>query len=163
MPSSEGSAYRKLPGRGGSALQRHRLWLAADHLLSVASSAVGERYRRFYFADIHALVWRPTAALGVRAAMWLLIAGASGAGGVVTGAPVRAVLFAVAGFCILALAGDLILGRTCACFVKTAVQFERLPSLRRERHIRKVLDRLRPLIEQAQSARPHADDRQPAG
>ena len=42
------------------------------------------------------------------------------------------------------------LGTTCRCLIRTAVQTEELPSLRRVRNADKVLARIRPLIESAQ-------------
>jgi hypothetical protein len=48
------------------------------------------------------------------------------------------------------LVANLLLGPTCVCHLKTAVQTEELPSLRRLRRARKVLARLRPLIVAAQ-------------
>ena len=153
MSPSSTSSYRKLPGRGGSAFQRHRLWLGADHVLSVGSTAVGERYRRFYFADIQGFIWRPTLTLWIRALAGLLIAALLALGIGNTNPTARIVFASLAGLCVLAVTLDLSFGRTCACFVKTAVQFEPLPSLGRLRQLRKVLAQLRPLIEQAQA--PH--------
>lgn len=153
MPPASNKPYRKLPGSGGSALQRHRLWLGADHVLSVASSAIGERYRRFYFADIQALVWRPTAGWIVRAIGWLLVAALCALGLRSDEPAVRGVFGCVAAVFVIFCVIDLAMGKTCACFVKTAVQFERLPSLGRERAVRKVLAQLRPLIAQAQTTR----------
>ncbi|MGB8170902.1 MAG: hypothetical protein WCF18_25590 [Chthoniobacteraceae bacterium] len=153
MPTAPNKPYRQLPGSGGSALQRHRLWLGADHVLSVASSAISERYRRFYFADIQAIVWRPTAARWWRALSWLVVA-ALCALGLQSGEPVtRGVFASIAAVFLIFAVVDLALGKTCTCFVKTAVQFERLPSLRRQRTVEKVLAQLRPLIAQAQPGR----------
>jgi hypothetical protein len=45
---------------------------------------------------------------------------------------------------------NLILGRTCRCFLRTAVQTEQLPPLDRVRRAQKVFARLRPLIAAAQ-------------
>ena len=150
MPPNSSNSYRQLPGSGGSAFQRHRLWIGADHVLSVASSAIGERYRRFYFADLQALVWRPTAAWVVRAILWLLIAALCALGLGSDDLAIRATFGSLAALFVVVLIIDLAMGKTCACFVKTAVQFERLPSLSRVRTVRKVLAQLHPLVEQAQ-------------
>ena len=45
---------------------------------------------------------------------------------------------------------NLLRGPTCSCHLRTAVQHEELPSLRRVRNAEKVLARIRPLIEAAQ-------------
>jgi hypothetical protein len=43
-----------------------------------------------------------------------------------------------------------LLGSTCACQLRTAVQIEDLPSLCRLRQARKILEKIRPLIAAAQ-------------
>jgi hypothetical protein len=43
-----------------------------------------------------------------------------------------------------------LLGPTCTCHLRTAVQTEELPSLSRVRRVRRVLNRIRPLIVAAQ-------------
>jgi hypothetical protein len=42
------------------------------------------------------------------------------------------------------------LGATCKCYLRTAVQIEELPSLRRLRKTRKIMAQIRPLIAAAQ-------------
>jgi len=48
--------YVRLPGRRSGLLRRETLWLGSDHLLLVRSTRFNEDYRRFYLADIEALV-----------------------------------------------------------------------------------------------------------
>ena len=45
--ANEPVRYKKLPGRGSSAMEYHRLYLGPDHLLLVASTGFSESYRRF--------------------------------------------------------------------------------------------------------------------
>jgi hypothetical protein len=151
-------SYRRLPGSGRGLATHDTLWEASDHVLMVRSSPVGERYRRFYFHDIQAFFLRPN-----RRGMWnrilfgvpMLIAGSVAAASEGTLAIVcwgGAVVFAVL------LLADFIRGRTCDCYVKTAVQTERLTSLARLRKAEKVLERLRPLVREAQQARTTESD-----
>lgn len=152
--SNPDSRYRKLPGAGGGFFHRSSLWLGDDHILLVTDSTIGERYRRFYFADIQGFAWRRTAWWLVNAACLLVIA--AGLGAIAWAAfdePAGrlAMGFIVAVPLVFALI-QLFRGPTCACFIKTAVQFERLAPLSRARSLHKVLARLRPLIEQAQAA-----------
>ena len=56
--NSPAPPYRKLPGRGLGWAGFARLWIAEDHLLEVNSLLFTERYRRFFFKDISALVIR---------------------------------------------------------------------------------------------------------
>jgi hypothetical protein len=46
---------------------------------------------------------------------------------------------------------NILLGTTCHCYIKTAVQTERLLAVGRLRTARKFLDRIRPRISEAQS------------
>jgi len=136
---------------------RSSLWLGKDHLLCIDSTGYGEDYKRFYFRDIQALtlvatnrrsVWNWV--LGVLlfscAAAWgidLLTPQDLSLAGIITGSVVT--LF----FAVLLLINNLC-GPSCACHLRTAVQTEVLPSLNRLRRARRVLDRIRPLIEEAQ-------------
>ena len=152
--SSPNSRYLKLPGAGGGLFHRSRLWLGTDHVLLVTDSTVGERYRRFYFADIQGFAWRRTPWWLVNAA-WLT-ALALGLGAIAAFAidemPGQLTMALVAAVPLIFALWQLFRGPTCACFIKTAVQFERLAPLSRMRQLRKVLTHLRPLIEQAQPA-----------
>jgi len=59
-------------------------------------------------------------------------------------------LFSAAGFFGLPLLINILRGRTCRCFLRTAVQTEQLPPLSRVRRAQKVFARIRPLIAAAQ-------------
>ncbi len=136
---------------------RSSLWLGQDHLLGIDSSGFTEEYKRFYFRDIQAitlawskrrLIWNwvlavPTA---VCLALWVvdLISDPSmTTGGIITGVVFTA-LFAVP------LLANNLLGPTCNCQIRTAVQTEDVSSLSRLRGARRVLERIRPLIAEAQ-------------
>jgi hypothetical protein len=56
----------------------------------------------------------------------------------------------IAGFFSLVAVINSLYGPTCVCHVKTAVQTDELPSLRRLRQARNVLARLQPLITEPQ-------------
>jgi hypothetical protein len=143
--------YQRLPGVGARGFHRIRLWQGPDHLLFVASSALGERYKRFYFADIQAIVIRKTAGwlgwaiflLAIMAFCGLAAVGISDRTGSIA-------MFSVTGVLLIILAVHALLGPTCRCIIRTAVQTEELPSLKRVRNADKVLARIRPLFESAQ-------------
>ena len=166
--------YTKLPGRGlrkttfAVSATRCRLWLAADHLLSVDFTIASEEYRRFYFRDIEAFVVRRTAQRQIW--NWVLLGLA-----LVTAGPLLALFISeqksgaawsftadnggllIAAGIVLAFWALLILintlrGPTCRVHVRTAVQCEPLFSLGRLSTARKVLARIRPLIAAAQGA-----------
>lgn len=139
----------------------YRMYEAADHLLQVQSTGFNESYRRFYYRDIQAILVQRTALWhilsGLLGAPTLLIliptasaflanltsgAGALSEGVVVAGA------FAFAGGVLLAV--NLALGPTCRCFLKTAVQTERLVAVGRVRAARRFIARIRPRIVEAQ-------------
>lgn len=132
-------------------MHRIRLWQGPDHLLFVASSMLGERYKRFYYADIQAIVIHKTAAWTGWGIVFLVFSGLFGLAAVEISDPAgRAVMGAIAGVFIILLAIHAALGATCRCVLRTAVQTEELPSLKRVRNADKVLARIRPLIESAQ-------------
>jgi hypothetical protein len=153
--------YQKLPGRGMELTSYFRLYLGPDHLLQVASSGYQERYKRFFFSDIQAIIVQRTGTFlalnwtfGTLTALclgfWLLQA--------LNGfAENRASLIALG---VLTLCGagplavNLLLGPTCVCYLRTAVQMERLAAMKRLRNSERVLDRLRPVIEAAQGVLP---------
>jgi hypothetical protein len=137
---------------------RCSLWLGADHLLLVDSNGYTETYKRFYFRDLQAftftltkrrLVWNCILgiATGICLLGWaidLLSSPPVTAAGIITGTIVTAI------FAVPLLLNNL-LGPTCRCYLKTAVQTEELPPLKRLFRARKIMARLRPLISQAQS------------
>jgi len=136
---------------------RSSLWLGDDHLLVIVSNGYSETYKRFYFQDIQAIAIRLTR----RRLIWNWVLG-----------PTTAIYLAAVGYaflngpsrdwsglvtlllCALIPGIPLLLnnlfGPTCACTLRTAVQTEDLSSLCRLRQTRRILNRLRPLIAQAQ-------------
>lgn len=162
--------YERLPGSGlkmagwASFLiggGKCRLYLAQDHLLQVESRAgYVEIYKRFYLSDIQAIQLRRTPRHLVHAlVLGLSLAGVGlSAYGVkieVAEESTRIPLFifqSILGVVILTyFVKNLIQGPTCTCHFKTAVQLEQIPSLGRFWRARRVLVRLKPLIDASQA------------
>jgi hypothetical protein len=135
---------------------RSSLWLGDDHLLLVERTGYSEKYKRFFFRDIQAFTIRETK----RRLVWnlvlgalltisaLIIWGASSDSSSVEGAIIAgSIVGAIFG---IPLVVNSLLGPTCACEIRTAVQTEKLFSLCRLRKTRKVMNRIRPLIIAAQ-------------
>ena len=159
----EPSSYQRLTfARSRSAfsiafMSRSSLWRGEDHLLGVDSNGYTETYKRFYFRDIQAIMlvaskrraiinWIlliPT----VPCLAWLLTLlvsrRVSDTGTLIT------LVILISIFALPLLINNL-LGPTCTCRLRTAVQIEEVPSLNRLRRARKVLGRIRPLIAAAQ-------------
>jgi hypothetical protein len=142
--------YKRLPGTGRGLGSYVTLWAAPDHVLMVRASSFGERYKRFYFRDIQAIFLRPTPRGFWSRIVFGILAAAGVAGAIATSDGIAGTLWFVAAVLGALLIADFLKGPTCACFVKTAVQMERLGSLTRTRKAERVLARLRPLIRQAQ-------------
>lgn len=143
--------YKRLPGRGARPLQILRLWEGPDHLLFVASSILGERYKRFYYAEIQSITVQKTSGWMLWIIFYLILAGAFGWIAVsVDETAGRITLGILAAVFLVFLAVHLAFGPTCRCVIRTAVQTEELASLKRVRNANKVLARLRPQIEAAQ-------------
>ena len=143
--------YRRLPGRAASLASYHRLWLGPDHLLSVRATGYSEEYKRFYFRDIQAILigkkdsWKTWNLIwGSASGLVVFIGLMSTSGG--------ALFFwlGLGGFLFLLLLVNLLSGPTCVCHIRTAVQTEPLPTLKRLRTARQVIMRLKPRIEEAQ-------------
>ncbi len=110
---------------------------------------------RFYYSDIQAFVTTKTSAgkvwnlvLGVCIAITLLLS--------IKSLPIPVALM-VAGVFIFFLLLNILMGPTCKCYIQTAVNWERLSSLRRVRSARKVINKVAPLIKNAQGELTHAD------
>jgi hypothetical protein len=161
MPETQ---YRRLtwPHRRKSGLVavtniRSSLWLGNDHLLAIDSNGYSESYKRFYFQDIQAITTRLTQRWIIW--NWVLgpllvfcLAGWSYDLLLVHNMDLAGIIVGVA--CTLLFGVPLLinnlLGPTCACTLRTAVQTDQLPSLCRLRKTRRILDLLRPLVAQAQ-------------
>jgi hypothetical protein len=154
--------YKRLPGRGmrveGNwfiAFSRSfcTLWLGEDHLLLLDRMGYTETYKRFYFKDIQAVMIRRTAKADVvNIALAVLALGFVGWALSVTNLAGRVTLWILGGvFALLALA-NFLRGPSCVAHIKTPVQIEQVPSWNRLRGARKGLDRIRPLLLEAQGA-----------
>ena len=128
------------------------LWLGKDHLLVVESNGYTERYRRFYFKDIQALIICKTKTGLIRA----IILGALGLFFGLLAVALRdepVALYFMGGMALLLVVSavaDALYGPTALCSLRTAVQTEELPSLKRIRRAREVLEVLKPLLTAAQ-------------
>jgi hypothetical protein len=144
--------YTRLTRSPVSLFSYKSLWLAADHIMQVDSSGYSESYQRFQFLDIQGFFIRDSARRIYWNLFWGMIALTAGLafiGGVINGdlgvSPVF--LFIATVFLIWNNA----LGVSCRVYLVTRVQTVALGSLVRKRKARKVLGRLQPLIEAAQS------------
>ena len=161
--------YRRLPGRGvkfegmrliAGVRKYTTLWMGKDHLLGIYSTGWTEEYRRFYYRDIQALILRRTNGravtnflLGIPMVIGFLLLVLP----FLESAPQRnvgrtylLVFGGIVAFFLIMMLLNLMAGPTCACHIRTAVQVEELPSIKRLRAARKVIARLRPEIEAAQ-------------
>jgi len=131
---------------------RKRLWLGPDHILLVSSNVLSEEYRRFYFADIEALVVAevesPARFYG---AVLSVIAVVLTLGLAVADHAITAVLCGLIGIGLAVFTFTRPLVRCC---LKTRVSREFLPSLKRLETARRVMAMLRAEIENVQGALP---------
>ncbi|MDY6879974.1 MAG: hypothetical protein V2J25_17025 [Desulfatiglans sp.] len=153
--SKEVKTYRRLcrPKRG-FLFGKSSLWLGRDHLLAVQSRYFSEDYKRFYFKDIQCLVTCKTGTgktqnmvLGLFGLLFIAL------GIRVQGVWVWPTICWIA-TCVmlLLLVINWLRSPTCDCYLKTAVQTEKLPSLCRMRTVKKALGLLEPLIQDVQGS-----------
>jgi hypothetical protein len=147
--------YRKLPGRGRRftsprwldvTASRSTVWLGSDHLLVVDDAGYSERYRRFPYADIQAIVVRRTGTYGTAAAVLALLAAVPLAGSFLTGEVGAWILRSLGGLFVLLLALHALRGPTCRTTLHTAVHVEEVPAWKRLRVARRGIARLRPFL-----------------
>ena len=142
--------YRRLPGAGSTVASHVTLYLASDHLLQVSSSGFKETYKRFFFRDIQILSFHRSIAGKIWNGVWGGLGGLCALLGLAVGGDGAVGLWIFAAFWGLLLGLNVAAGATCACYVQTAVQVQRLHSLSRLRGARRILKQLNPLITAAQ-------------
>ena len=142
--------YQKLPGRGATWTGPSRLWQGGDHVLLVLTRGYVENYRRFFFNDIQAVIVRRTHTGKIWNALWALTTAFFMFIALQLDGGAAWTLWGLSAPFAIALLLNLLLGPTCACHLRTAVQTERLPALSRVRAARQFLARIEPLIQAAQ-------------
>ena len=159
------SNYKRLKLGGRSPLSTTSYWIWSNHLLVVEVTNYVERYRRFYFRDIQAILVQTSAlrlgwnigfgVVGGLILTGLLFSAFSGvrddvSNVIVTIAFIFFLLFAV---CLII---NTLRGPSCSVYVQTAVQNQKLPGVRRWRKADALVAALTPLINAAQSSPPAA-------
>ena len=151
---SDNKKYRKLPGRNRGSFSQETLWEGPDHLLSAKATIFREEYRRFYYKDIQYIMIRKTGRgkiINVVFGLLLLLTVLPAALFLEEWPEPLVMAWPFSALFLSMLAINAILGGTCEAHLKTAVQIQRLPSLKRIRSARKAMKRLAPLIEKTQA------------
>lgn len=156
MTAKAGTQYQRLPGRRSGLLRRDTLWLGPDHLLYVRSSRFTEGYRRFYLADIQAIVLQQRPTGGRKVVDWVAIGVSTAALALLffTHHQVWGSLLAI----IVAVYAWIALRREdCKAWLQTAVGTAELPSLCRIKSATKALAIIDEKIRAAQPAMPEGE------
>jgi hypothetical protein len=160
--------YNKLPGsKKGFLFGKYTLWQDADHLLHIFSRFGVEDYKRFYYSDIQAIITRKTVAGKVHNIIMGCFSLLFLAPFFAFDGPWSIFYLIVSGIMFFIMLINLYLGPTCETRLMTAVQTEKLQSLNRLKKTFRVMDSLRPHIQQAQGSLSREDlmkiPPQPAG
>jgi hypothetical protein len=142
--------YQRIRGlwRTGT-LNLSSLFMGGDHLLLCDyRGGFTERYKRFYLSDIQAIIVRRTMHWLGGAATWGFFAFCFLVIALTT--HWNRFLEIMVGICLLFTLRHLVRGPSCRTHIRTAVQIDALPMLKRVRKTNRILGRLFPLIEQAQ-------------
>ncbi len=168
---SNDPSYRRLRTGGYGASGSASYWLGRDHLFVVAMNGYVERYHRFMFADVQAVVIRRNRLQLVWGLLFggLLMVSSLGAlaslggrspanldTGTLTGVIILAGL--ALGFLTLLLTNWL-MGPTCVCHLCTAVQTLQLPQIRRWPRAQVLVDELSPLVMATQAGLAQTDSK----
>ncbi len=146
--------YKRLPGKKRGLFGYNTLWLGPDHMLAVVDRVFSEDYKRFYYRDIQAVTIRKIENFKIVA---IILAAVSSLFVLFTfffKEPWSIFFGVMSGVCFFGLIIYLIAGPSCECYIKTAVQIEKLPSLFRLKTYEKAMNLLRPKIEEAQGTMP---------
>lgn len=143
--------YKKLSRRSASLVAHHRLWKGPDHLLVVKQVGCSEEYKRFYFRDIQAIIVKrtlsyriwglvlPCMALAILGAGWSSLDQEWG-------------LWVLIGIIVVLWVVHLVLGRTCACWIQTAINKEKLVMFKRIAQVKRFWTKIEPDLTAAQGA-----------
>lgn len=150
--------YRRLKlGRAGLA-STSSFWQAPDHLLVVEVAGTVEKYRRFYFRDIQAVIIQKskvrmlwTISLAVGLLLMLLILFQVNWSPQSDEAPVFFIFLTVVLVLIITLVMNLLRGPTCVVLLRTAVQTQILPNINRRKKAIQLVEQLGPAIIAAQT------------
>ncbi|MFH1091232.1 MAG: hypothetical protein V1742_06650 [Pseudomonadota bacterium] len=143
--------YRRLPGKKRGFLGNSSLWLGHSHLLAVSGRFFSEEYKRFYYEDIQAVIAHKTVLHLIYNVIYGLVIGLFIFLAYLTKDPSGYLILGfIAAWFFFFMSRNIWLGPTCLTRIQTAVQLELLPSLNRLSQVNKVLNILRPLLEQAQ-------------
>jgi len=143
--------YVRLIRFNRSFLRQSSLWLGADHLLAVYVEAFTERYQRYSYRDIQAVVVCHTKTYLVLNIIWITLLGLLGLLALVSDSSARIAIAISAGAFGILLLHNLIGGPTCVCYLRTAVHTERLYGLNRLRKTRRAIAALKARIDQSQA------------
>ncbi|MEY4388128.1 MAG: hypothetical protein RLY20_3411 [Verrucomicrobiota bacterium] len=166
MPESEYIRLAKPHMKSGvqvASSNRSSLWLGKDHLLCVETTGYTETYKRFFFRDIQVFTLHRTSrrlTLGILLSLpivgCLTIVGFAISdiaqrrttdSGDVIGLSVLGGLIVLFGVPFIL---NLVRGPGCVCTLRTAVQDEEIPAIKRVQQAEKIFTRVRPLIAEAQ-------------
>jgi len=162
--------FRRLKISSYGALGTASYWLGPDHLLVVTVSNYAERYQRFLYSDIQALIVRRTEGrlvwnviLGFATVLSLtvsLIEAANPSKANLTPGNWWAIgiFLGIAAVLGVLLAVNWLRGPTCICHLQSAVQVIPLPRLTRRTRAEQLLAELTPLLMKAQAGASSAAD-----
>jgi hypothetical protein len=149
-------AYRKLRTSRNGFGSSSRLYLGPDHILSVESDLFTEKYYRFYFTDIQAIIVQKTD----RGAIWSILLGCLAL--LTTTCSIGAIppgeWTPTPGYFILALAAltimivNLVKGPTCKTFFQTSVTVQKVGALHRQKKTEQILPEIRSQIRVVQGS-----------
>ena len=137
-----------------------KLYQGADHYLQVSSTGFTESYKRFYFRDIQAIILERKRGRLWWSLLFALLVYLFAAAATVSSYLAAAFHWTTASVFFIALVVNWALGPACACYIRTAVQTERLRTLTRLRTGRAFIRRTAELVgaHQPQWAEPIGDD-----
>ena len=156
--------YRRLRVGGHGGMSSASYWLGQRQLLVVVVSGYIEKYQRYQYRDIQALFMRKTRVPYIWGFGFAALALACGLGAfetlngralmaLDTESRVACLIMSILGLAFIGLVIiNALLGPTCACYLRTALQTVPLPQLRRWKKAERLIADLSPLVLAAQAS-----------
>jgi hypothetical protein len=152
IPSGGQAPYIRLTPKKRAWTGASQAWLGSDHLLLVHSSRYVERYQRFAFSDIQAIVVTQTGRRAVWQSIVTVVCFSLALSSQLT---ILREFWGIAGsFAVFLALIDVARGPRCRCFLQTAVSRERLRCVSRMPTARSFLAAVAPAVEAVQGTLP---------
>lgn len=157
----EKKEYSKLSKRCGNLLSLAQLWLGADHIILIEESTVSQIYRRFYFKDIEGIIISDSSRhiiyLIISIVLTIVMARVFSSTGAFADTSGQILSFSILALILLIGIWQIIGGRISSLSIQTKNGPCNLPIRMRHRKMKKLVNKVIPLINTVQLNNDHLE------